>query len=86
LAVKSRQRVSTASCSHDPRLVPQLLDGNKYSYSVTNLLDSHLLQDLLVTFKEICPIKVVCSKRLLVLTASYGPQPVDDFLLIPGST
>ena len=43
-----------ANCSR-----PQSLDGDKYSYSVANFLDSHLFEHDLVTFDEIATSDVV---------------------------
>jgi hypothetical protein len=39
-----------------------LLDSDEYSDPISNLLDAHLLQDLLVTIKQIVTIEVIGSK------------------------
>lgn len=41
---------------------PQLLDGNEYSDTVSNLLDSHLFQHELVAFDEVATSDIVDYK------------------------
>ena len=83
--VQGHQRISVSPAPQWCSLVSQPLDGNEYSDSISDLLDTHLLQDLLVTFEKIVTIEVVRSKQLLVLSASYRVQPIADVLLVPRS-
>jgi hypothetical protein len=56
------KRISVSPVPQRGELVPQLLDSDEYSDAISNLLNAHLLQDLLVTFKQIVTIEVVSSK------------------------
>ena len=47
----------------EDRLVSELLDGNEYPHSIADFLDTHLLQDFLITFDEVITIKVVRWSR-----------------------
>lgn len=38
---------------------PQLFDRNKDTHSITNLLDAHILQDILVAFEEVISVEIV---------------------------
>lgn len=42
------------------RSIPKLLDGNKDPYTIADFLDSHLLENLLVTFDEVVAVEVIC--------------------------
>jgi hypothetical protein len=44
----------------DESFIPELLDGDEYADPIANLFDSNLLKDLLIAFKQIISVKVVC--------------------------
>jgi hypothetical protein len=56
------ERISVSPVPQRGGLVPQSLDSDEYSDPISNLLNTHLLQDLLVTFQQIVTIEVVGSK------------------------
>lgn len=39
--------------------IPKLFDGNKYPYTIADFLNSHLLENLLVTFDEVVTVEVI---------------------------
>lgn len=38
---------------------PQLFDRDKYTHSITNLFDAHVLQDSLVAVKKVISVEIV---------------------------
>ena len=42
------------------RLVPELFDGNENPHTIADFLDSHLLEDFLITFNEVVAVEIIC--------------------------
>lgn len=42
------------------RLVSELLDGDKNAYSITDLLDAHLLENFLVALDKVIAVEIIC--------------------------
>jgi hypothetical protein len=70
----------------DDRLIPQLFDGDEDANTIANFLDSHLLENFLVTFDEVVPVEVVGFEKSLILATIDAVEPSDHLLFIPGSS
>lgn len=64
-------------------LCPELLNAEEQAYSVADLLDAHLLEDILVHLKEVLAIDVVFPEELLVLAATDASQVFTDLVFVP---
>lgn len=62
---------------------PQLLNAEEQSYSIANLIDAHLLEDVLVHLQQVLAIDVVFSEQLLIFAAFDAPQVFTDLVLGP---
>ena len=52
---------------------PKLLDSEKESNAIANLIDAHLLQYHLIHLKKILSINVIFPKQLLIFTTADTP-------------
>lgn len=64
-------------------LCPQLLNAEEQAYPVANLLNAHLLEDILVHLKEVLAIDMVLPEELLVLATANAPQVFTDLVFVP---
>jgi len=52
-------------------LVAKLFDCHKYPHSVSNFLDPHIPENILVALEKVITVEIVSSKERLVLLGFY---------------
>lgn len=65
------------------RLCSQLLDAEEEAHAVANLVDSHLLEDLLVHLQQVLAIDVILAKQLLVFSTLDAGEIVAHSVFVP---
>lgn len=64
-------------------LCPELLDAEEQTHTIANLLDAHLLEDLLVHLEQVLAVDVVFPEHLLVVAALDAAEVFAHTVFIP---
>jgi hypothetical protein len=65
------------------RLGPEFLDAQEQADPIADLLDAHLLENLLIHLEQVLTVYVVFPEELLVLSALNTAQVFADLVLVP---